>query len=652
MSPEQARQELARRELARRQAQQTPQNQQANVSRLAAKYGLPENTSEADVRSFLQNRQDQAQQQSDRAGQKDRALTNVLRPLNAVNRFANSATLGVPDRLAAAADPTRTFKDIKDDKKNLRDQFPVSSTTADLGGAIFGIGKLNAAKALPSAHIGTKGLGRSTLAYGADGAAIAGTEALINGKNPLKATSQGGAIGAGANILTRGASRIASPLVNNIKARLNPDQMARNQLIAALQKSGQSLDDFKAKFQSARDDGAGEFMVADALGKQGQSLASGVARQPGEGGQRLVEALNARQSGQASRVVNALDDAFKTGGQTADEATAAISQNIRATDKANFARVPDEAVNPSTAMKLITDSTKATREGAKPTKVERALSKYGDMIRSSGETGTNTQRMITIRQDVADAADKAFRAGNGGLGTKLKELKTAIDDDILAVSPAYQQANAASSQLRGVRDQIAAGQTAATRGREQDIVNALRQQSPEQRAAFATGFADRNIEGIQRASEGVNTANRLTGQKFRDVSKELTEDGGEKLSRQIKREKDMFATRQRAAGGSLTANNLADQANVNGQVRAGLQLFNGDPSGVAAHLFRGGLNRITGQTERSRNALADMLMKTSDDTIVREVARRIKAGEKLTEAQKKAMVPLLAGGVAVTSGSQ
>ena len=55
MSPEQARRELARRELARRQAQQTPQNQQANVSRLAAKYGLPENTSEADVRSFLQN---------------------------------------------------------------------------------------------------------------------------------------------------------------------------------------------------------------------------------------------------------------------------------------------------------------------------------------------------------------------------------------------------------------------------------------------------------------------------------------------------------------------------------------------------------------------------------------------------------------------
>ena len=572
-----------------------------------------------------------------------------MRPLNAVNRFANSATLGLPDRLAAAADPTRTFKDIKDDKKNLRDQFPVSSTTADLGGAIFGIGKLNAAKALPSAHIGTKGLGRSTLAYGADGAAIAGTEALINGKNPLKATSQGGAIGAGANILTRGASRIASPLVNNIKARLNPDQMARNQLIAALQKSGQSLDDFKAKFKSAREDGAGEFMVADALGKQGQSLASGVARQPGEGGQRLVEALNARQSGQASRVVNALDDAFKTGGKTADEATAAMSQNIRATNNANFAKVPDEAVPPTTAMKLIQDGTKATREGAKPTKIERELSKYGDMIGSSQPT---TQRMISIRKDVAGKASAAFRAGKKDLGTQLKNLQKAIDDDILAVSSTYREANAVASKLFGVRDQIAAGQTAATRGREQDIVNALRQQSPEQRAAFATGFADKNIEGIQRASEGVNTANRLTGQKFRDVSKELTEDGGEKLGRQIKRENDMFATRQRAAGGSMTANNQADQANVNASANFVTKLLRNDTIGALGNVLRGGLNRTTGQTQKSRDALADMLMKTSDDTIVREAARRIKAGEKLTEAQKKAMVPLLAGGVAVTSESQ
>ena len=538
-------------------------------------------------------------------------------------------------------------------------------------------------------------------------------------------------------------------------------------------------------------------MVADALGKQGQSLASGVARQPGEGGQRLVEALNARQSGQASRVVNALDDAFKTGGKTADEATAAISQRIRATDKANFAKVPDEAVNPSTALRLIQEGTKSVKEGLKPTKIEKTLSRYGNMLKSSrsqapvkynaspstgyrgehrapindgyhkslddlsgvygddiysanakqyfsaskadneaidimqkmrgkpndeitvyravpkdapdvfnkgdwvsitkdyanshGQNQLNnsfklismkvkakdiftkgdspsewglditnhavrstpsTQRMITIRQDVADAADKAFRAGNGGLGTKLKELKAAIDDDILAVSPAYQQANAASSQLRGVREQIAAGQTAATRGRQEDIVNALRQQSPEQRAAFAIGFADKGIARAQGGAEGVNAARPLTSQRFGQISKELTEDGGEKLGRQIKRENDMFATRQRAAGGSMTANNLADQANVNAPVNFGVQIARGDIPGALGHVLRGGLNKITGQTQKSRDALADMLMKTSDDTIVREAARRIKAGEKLTEAQKKAMVPLLAGGVAVTSGSQ
>lgn len=661
MTPEQARQELARREIARRQAEnQAPQNPPQSQAGSAVQGGVQPlvDPGRRKARTLPPEMQAEINAQFQKDLDRNKGASRKIGA--AIAGINDGFTLGGADHVAAAFDSVlpfgaARFGQYKDNlelarqrKDLIREKSGKTFTGGQIGGAVAGVGKLAAAggtatRLVPQGATGAARLAGTTAAVAADGAVLAGTESALNGRDAVKAAKQGGLIGAGLNVATRGLGSAFSPVAQNIKARFNPELMAQNQLVAALKKSGQSLDDIRAKFKSAKEDGADEFIIADALKEQGHSLASGVARQPGEGGQKLVDALNARQAGQSSRVVNALDEGFQTGGNTAAQATEDLSQTIRKTDRANFAAVPDEAVAPTSAMKFIQENTQAIQQGVKPTKAEKALSRYGEMI-SSASGANNTQRMIAIRQDLADAADKAFRGGQGGLGTKLKDLKKAVDDDILAVSPAYREANAASSKLRGVRDQVKTGQTAATRGRQEDLVQALQKSSPEQRQAFATGFADTNIARAQKGAEGVNAARPFTSQRFNALARELTEDGGESLGRKLQRENDMFATRNRAVGGSRTADNLADQVNLNSPVGFGVQVARGDLPGAAGYLIRAGLNKVTGNNQNSRDALANMLLQNSEKPIVEAAAKKIAAGQKLSEAQQKAIVPLLAGG--------
>lgn len=675
MTPEQARQELARREISRRQAEnQAPQNPPQSQAGSAVQGGVQPlvDPGRRKARTLPPEMQAEINAQFQKDLDRNKGASRKIGA--AIAGINDGFTLGGADHVAAAFDSVlpfgaARFGQYKDNlelarqrKDLIREKSGKTFTSGQIGGAVAGFGKVGAAKALPSQVAarslggtqvaakalpngvkGARGLAATTGAVALDGAAIAGAEAALNGRDVVQAAKQGGGIGAGLNVITRGLGSAFSPVAQNIKARFNPELMAQNQLVAALKKSGQSVDDIRAKFKSAKEDGADEFMIADALKEQGHSLASGVARHPGEGGQKLIEALNARQAGQSGRVVNALDDGFQTGGKTAAQATEDLSQTIRKTDRANFAAVPDEAVAPTSAMKFIQENTQAVQQGVKPTKAEKALSRYGEMI-SSASGSNNTQRMIAIRQDLADAADKAFRNNQGGLGTKLKDLKKAVDDDILAVSPAYREANAASSKLRGVRDQVKAGQTGAVRGRKDDLIQALQKASPEQRQAFATGFADKKIEAIQKARIGTNSSGALTGDKFKAISGELSEDGGDALTRKIDRENLMFETRNRAVGGSGTLNNLADQVNLNSPVGFGVQVARGDLPGAAGYIIRAGLNKVTGNNQNSRDALANMLLQNSEKPIVEAAAKKIAAGQKLSEAQQKAIVPLLAGG--------
>lgn len=135
------------------------------------------------------------------------ALNTISRPVNMAAQFGDGLTLGMTKRAAGALDPFKTHDDFKAHDARMHKERPWESGISEVGGALAGLGKLASAGGTATRFVnsGAKGLPKAaqmTAALGADGAAIAGTQALIDGKSLKDAGNQaltGGAVGAAAH---------------------------------------------------------------------------------------------------------------------------------------------------------------------------------------------------------------------------------------------------------------------------------------------------------------------------------------------------------------------------------------------------------------------------------------------------------------------
>ncbi len=219
---------------------------------------LPEDTPE--YRAQLEANMADAQAQSDTAqGQLD-VINPVLGAANAGMRFANAATLGVPKRIASTvleakdaitgADDVDRHAQLGGDMEQVRQQFPNSSLAADVGGTVAGIGKIaksggTALRAVPNSLKGAKGVAATTGALAVDGAAYAGTNALIDGRDAVQEAKEGGAVGAAANLAFKGAGAALKPLVTKVKEGTSPKQLRslRNAAYKRLDRLGISYEE-------------------------------------------------------------------------------------------------------------------------------------------------------------------------------------------------------------------------------------------------------------------------------------------------------------------------------------------------------------------------------------------------------------------------
>lgn len=523
----------------------------------------------------------------------------------------------------------RNLEEVRKRNAKQKAAAPKTYFSGEVGGAVLGLGKAakagaTTAKVIPKSTTGVKKLAATTTALSIDGAVISGASSALAGKSKdevIEDVKTGAKFGAVGNLGVKFTGAVGGRLMKMFKPAKSK---AVDEVLKTAAQSGKSPDDIKKAFTQASDDGASEFMLLDALGEAGVRKANGISRSGGEAAKVVRGALDARQAGQSGRIVDILDEGLGAGGKTATQKSKEIKKLLRETDNANFGNIPNQPVKAGQALKA---SAVKKADGVKMTKIEKRLDNYNKLI---GTEKMDVNRLITIRQQVADDTSKAFRAGKGSLGTKLKALQKAIDDDILVVSDAYRKANAASSAIRRTGDALEAGKVSATKGRPQDIIDDVSKMSKPETDAFRAGLSDKLSETAERSRVGTNSAEPLRSDKFKEVFAKIAPNS-EALSRQIEREGQMFANRARITGGSQTVDNLADSV-INGTIPA---LLRGDFRTALGVSLVKARNQLSGLDADTRTEVARMLISRSDDKFVAEAARRLQQNQKLSVNQVK-----------------
>lgn len=418
-----------------------------------------------------------------------------------------------------------------------------------------------------------QGLGRIAMGSAADGA-IAGAAAGFGSGDGLDdrvsegvtGLAKGLGIGVATPLAGAGLSTIAGPLFAPIMSRLRPDAYANRYLGEGLKRSTSSADDVAIALMASRADGQDVFTVADALGHSGQRMLSTVTRTPNDARQGVVEALLRRQAGQGRRLQAALIDGFGAP-QTKAQTEAALEATRKAEAGINYgaARSSAGSVNPSDAIAKadsflgVSGSLPAT--GIKEDSVAGAVTRARALLTDGTNVVSDFETAFRAKVELDSMIDNA----NSTVRAQLTPIRNELDKALEKSSASY--ANARDTFRRQSQDIEAAnvGRDAAMRGRVEDTTPRFQALSrPEQQASFRSGYVDPYIETIQGAvGPMTNKARPLISDATADEFPAFAAPGkAGQLGDRITREQRMFETTNAALGGSTTADNLADQADM------------------------------------------------------------------------------------------
>lgn len=497
------------------------------------------------------------------------------------------------------------------------------------------------------------------------GAAVGGVDAFAHGygagEGDAKSRMESGgdlvpygvAGGAAAPFVAKGgeaaARAVAAPFKGLFSAVTGtPNKVkADRQLLSAMRQSGKTPDDIADDLARAGREGQPEYTFADALGVPGQRQVAGIARQPGDMRGPLIDMLEDRQLTQGDRITTFLEDALdpgKTSRQTDDA--------LRAARRAAANKLYDEAsatarpVNPDGAISLIDDAISgwqntAKGQGMTPPEVTRKLIGLRRQLAGTTQAGEKTvlsdyDSVLGIYRQLDDDISTAYRNGKGNLGEALKSVRTELEKALADSSDQFRTANAKYRADSEVIDKIDIGRKDAGRARFEDTAESRAAlKTPEQAAAYKSGYYDPMATKIQNSAVGADKSRDLFKPKTAADLRAMAKDP-DLLSRQLGREKTMFETRSAAVGGSKTADNIADQADVSPEdISMVMNILSGRiGTAVTQGAARSG-QVLSGGGQATRDFLAKKLM-SSDGQAILDALKQAK-----TEAERRSLISLL-----------
>ncbi len=544
------------------------------------------------------------------------------------------ATFGFGDEIVArimSADPNITYDQAlqmaRDTTAAGKNANPVTGVASEIAGAV--LGGMGAAKA------GAGALG--AVAPGLMGGGLAGASArgLVGG------ALQGGAYGfgagegdgrmesAGMGALIGGAAGGAIPglvagaskginaawdaIGGAVGGSLGAGGRSSRALQTALSRSGMTVDQVDDAVRSAAGEGQPVFTVADALGSPGQRMLSGVARQPGDARNQIVDMLTKRQDGQGRRLGSFVADALDAPDTAAQRTAGLTAARGQAADAAyDAARGGAGPVDIRSALSAIDDRIGGMQgSGVVGDGIDAKLSGYRSRLAAQpGPDGVSRElsdfdRVLGVKQAIQDDIGAAVRSGRNNEARELGKLQSALDAALEESSGGYRAANDGFRTASRVIDQVDAGKAATSgRVRSADTLQTYGRLTADEQAAFKSGYADPLLAKIEGSAPGVNKVRPLMDEASAAELGAMAKDPA-LLQRQLGREGTMFETNALALGGSRTADNLQDIADV-GKFDTGMiaNLLSGRIGAAAGQL----LPKLAGKNEATRALIARALL--------------------------------------------
>lgn len=482
-----------------------------------------------------------------------------------------------------------------------------------------------------------KALGLGNLMQGttaqraAAGAMLGGGEGALSGagggENAGERLSNAGLFGAVGTVLggaapyaIKGVSELWDKAVAGPVAsmRAAPSEIrASRALETALRRSGMSADEVDAALMAAAKEGQPEYLVADALGNSGQRMLAGAARTPGDTRQQIVDTLMRRQEGQGGRVAGFLSEQMGAPDTAAQRVASLTTARGQAADAAyDAARGNAAPVDIRGALGVIDARTGGMAgSGVTGDGIDGKLLGYRSRLAAQpGPDGvmrelSDFDRVLGVKQAIQDDIGAAVRAGRNNEARELGKLVKELDAALEASSDMYRTANDEFAKASRVIDAVDLGKaSSSSRARSQDVVAEYGNLPAPAQSAYRAGRADVDIARIDAAAPGVNKARPLLSDKATTELGAMVDDPG-LLNRRLSREDTMFRTTQAATGGSMTADNLADAAEMEAFNYGPLaNLLTGNWRTAASQMGPAVLNTMQGRNTATRDLIAKMLL--------------------------------------------
>lgn len=571
-------------------------------------------------------------------------------PASKIAGIARSASqgfsFGLADEAEAAARsllPNRTYAGevgkVRGELAQFREENPKTALVSEIAGGLFtpGLGAAGAVRAgrtavaqggriANAAQAVARPVARSAALQGAlagagsaeGGVAERGAGAVIGG---LTGGVVGGTLGAATGAVARRASRRAQG------SSMTPDVGVAD-VVAMAQKANIKL---PAKLREAAQTGSPETRVMDVLGVRGVRRAAGIRTIGGDAGASVEEAMQDRLARTPERLQRA---AFSTGRRT-ENVVEAVEDLVRQREAAsrplyestfqNAAPIVDGEIETLLNTPLFSEASKRAERIMQNNRIKL---EYLDT--PAGRVPVRTPEFLDNVKKALDGLiyeGRLARNAEGGIGPaelrQAKMLRGEFVDMLDANIPGYADARAAFAGPTALKDAFKSGLESATeRVSPEQLAADVADLEPSEREFFQRGYI--NALRLQIDDNALKPA-AIRTPAFTKRMQAVFGNEGVAVAKAVNEEVGLSATAQRVVGGSQTAANQADRADLAGTSRIGDALrFVLNPRTTFPRFADVLEGRATaGLNEGRRQAIADVLLtpvRQSDD--IRNAIRR------------------------------